>query len=141
LAYPGYGIYVSTSSVGGECLLQLNRNTTPIFQVGANGVAYLDGTLRAKEIQVKTNVWADYVFDKNYKLIPLSKVEEFVDENKHLPNIPSAKEIESQGISVGEMQRLQMEKIEELTLHLIEKEKKIQNLEERLERLESLIVK
>lgn len=141
LAYPGYGIYVSTSATGGEYLLQLNKNTTPIFQVGANGNAHLDGTLRVKEVQVKSNVWADYVFDKDYKLMPLSEVEKYIEENNHLPNIPSAKDIEAQGISVGEMQRLQMEKIEELTLHLIEKDKQIQRLEERLSKLENLIVK
>lgn len=137
--YPNYGIYVSTAATGGEYLLQLNSNSKPKFQVNANGYAYLDGTLRAREILVKSNVWADYVFDKDYDLMSLLELEKYIEENAHLPNIPSAKEVVETGISVGEMQRLQMEKIEELTLHLIDKDKEIEDLTQRVISLEKLL--
>lgn len=99
-----------------------------------------NGTLRVREVIV-SNGWADYVFEDDYRLMPLSEVKNYIEVNKHLPNIPSAYEVESQGLSVGDMQRLQMEKIEELTLHLIEKDREIKSLEERLSRLEILLVR
>lgn len=99
----------------------------------------VNGTIKAREVLVSTQNWADYVFEDGYYLMPLSDVEKYIEGNGHLPNIPSAEEVESQGISVGDMQRLQMEKIEELTLHLIEKDKEIIDLKSRLERLEKLI--
>jgi hypothetical protein len=139
LAYQGNGIFVNTSSGSNPYLLQLNNNSSTKFQVYANGTAYLDGTLRAKEVKVKANVWADYVFEDGYKLMNLKDLESYIVKNKHLPNIPSAKEVSDEGISVGEMQRLHMEKIEELTLHLIEKDKQIEILSQRLDMIESKI--
>lgn len=103
----------------------------------------VNGTVLAKEVIVSTNgaYWPDYVFEDGYQLMSLSNLSRFIEKNNHLPNVPSQKEVEEQGIPLGEMQRLHMEKIEELTLHLIEKDKEIQNLNSRLEKLESLIVK
>ncbi|SUJ02441.1 Uncharacterised protein [Sphingobacterium spiritivorum] len=83
----------------------------------------VNGNIRAKEIKVETNNWPDYVFVEEYKLTPLAEVETFIKANKHLPDIPSAKEIEEEGLSVGEMNKLMMKKIEELTLYLIEVKK------------------
>ncbi|WP_293918009.1 MULTISPECIES: hypothetical protein [unclassified Sphingobacterium] len=88
----------------------------------------VNGNIRAKEIKVETNNWPDYVFEEDYKLKSLTEVETFIKANKHLPDIPSAKKIEEDGLSVGEMNKLMMKKIEELTLHLIEKEKEIRDL-------------
>lgn len=75
--------------------------------------------------------WADYVFARDYKLTPLKEVEKFISENKHLAEIPSAKEIETSGLDLGEIVRLQMQKIEELTLYVIELNKKIEALEQK----------
>jgi hypothetical protein len=72
--------------------------------------------------------WADYVFDKEYKLNTLAEVEKFIKDNGHLPNIPSAKEIETSGFELANMAKLQQEKIEELTLYLIQQNKEIQEL-------------
>jgi hypothetical protein len=72
--------------------------------------------------------WPDYVFENQYKLRPLAEVEAFIKQNKHLPNIPSGKEIEEKGLNLATMQSLQMEKIEELTLYLIEMKKEIETL-------------
>ena len=90
----------------------------------------VNGTIRSKEIIVETANWADYVFDNDYKLTPLDKVEEYISRNKHLPNIPSAKEIEEKGLQLGDNQKKMMEKIEELTLYIIEANKKIEKLEQ-----------
>ncbi|NBB19509.1 hypothetical protein GVN20_09120 [Runella sp. CRIBMP] len=72
--------------------------------------------------------WADYVFAPNYKLMPLNEVEKYVSENKHLPNIPSAEEMSKNGLDVMQTSAKLMEKIEELTLYVIELNKEIQAL-------------
>jgi hypothetical protein len=82
------------------------------------------GNIRSTEVVVETG-WADYVFDKKYKLPLLSDVEKFIDQNKHLPNIPSAAEIEKNGLYLGDTQKRMMEKIEELTLYIIQQQKEI----------------
>jgi hypothetical protein len=83
------------------------------------------GKITTQEVEVTLDGWSDYVFEEDYNLMPLSEVEKFVKKNKHLPGIPSEKEIIEEGLSLGEMNRLLMEKVEELTLHVIELEKKI----------------
>lgn len=89
------------------------------------------GNVRCTEAVVETG-WADYVFDEKYKLRPLDEVEKFIRENKHLPNIPSAKEVKENGLHLGDTQKRMMEKIEELTLYLIEANKRIEKLEQLL---------
>jgi len=101
---------------------------------------FVDGGLVTKELIVST-LWADYVFGKDYKLKSLKEVESFIKANGHLPNIPAAKEVEKWGINVGEMSRLQQEKIEELTLYMIEQNKKLESNEELLTDLDRKIEK
>lgn len=86
------------------------------------------GTIRAKEVKVETG-WCDYVFEKNYCLLPLSEVEAHIQQYGYLHNTPSAKVIETEGLEVGKMTANQQEKIEEIFLHLIEMNKKIAALE------------
>jgi hypothetical protein len=94
------------------------------------------GSVVAEEVLVKTNVWADYVFNDDYRLRPLSEVNAFIKENKHLPDIPSATEVkESEGVNLGEMQTKLLQKIEELTLYLIQQENTIQELKTELREL------
>jgi hypothetical protein len=82
--------------------------------------------------------WADYVFAPEYKLKSLSEVESFINKNGHLPNMPSAKEIETNGIPMAEITTKQQEKIEELTLYIIEQDKKIEALQKMKEEMDSL---
>ena len=98
------------------------------FKVKNTGFVY------AREINVMpTNItFPDYVFEKNYKLMPLNEVELFVNKNKHLPNIPTAKEVEANGINISELQVKQMEKIEELYLYIIELKKENEDLKQRM---------
>lgn len=90
----------------------------------------VNGHLGVHKLRVDINdVWGDFVFDEDYPLMSLSELEAFVAENKHLPEIPSDKEIEANGVDMGEMVRQQMIKIEELTLHIIELNKKVEALQ------------
>lgn len=92
--------------------------------------------VNAKEIDVEFNQAADYVFDEDYDLKPLSEVEAFVKENKHLPGVPSAKEFSEKGMNVSEMSNLLLEKVEELTLHIIQLQKEVELLKARNAELE-----
>ncbi len=83
--------------------------------------------------------WADYVFADNYKLMPLKEVESFVKENKHLPGIESSEELRANGLDLADMQRKQMEKIEELTLHLIQQHKTIEKQSSEIEELKGQV--
>lgn len=111
------------------------RAPDPNFKLSVNG------NIRAKEIKVETD-WADFVFEPDYKLRSLSEVEMFIKLNKHLPEIPSAKEVENNGIAVGEMNAKLLQKIEELTLYLIEMKKEneeLKSLKNELEQLKVLV--
>lgn len=94
----------------------------------------VDGKAICTELLVRlVPSWPDYVFNKEYKLPELNAVEEFIKKNNHLPGIPNAKTIEANGLNIGEMQKIQMEKIEELTLYIIELKKEIENLKQQKE--------
>lgn len=104
----------------------------PLFQISNNGI------VRSREIIVNLDQsWPDYVFQPDYQLKPLSEVASFIKLNGHLPNVPSAQEVEKDGVSLGEMNRILLEKVEELTLHLIEQQKLIEIQNERITQLES----
>ncbi|GGH00671.1 hypothetical protein GCM10007422_14070 [Pedobacter zeae] len=83
----------------------------------------VNGKIKANEIRVDGQGVPDYIFEDSYKIATLKEIEGYIKANKHLPEIPSAKEFERDGIAVGEMNKLLLKKIEELTLHLIEKDK------------------
>ncbi|MFT4223738.1 hypothetical protein [Dysgonomonas sp.] len=89
----------------------------------------IDGKLTAKEIEIKVNTGADFVFSSGYNLRSLSEVETFVKQNKHLPDIPSEKQMQENGLNLNDMQIKLLQKIEELTLYVIEQDKKIETLQ------------
>ena len=76
--------------------------------------------------------WADFVFEKDYDLPTLSEVEQFIQKNKHLPGVPSAKEVETNGMDVAETQAMLLQKIEELTLYIIQQQKEIELLKSKI---------
>lgn len=88
-----------------------------------------DGLLRAREIKVDLDAWPDYVFKKDYNLMPLTDVKAFIEKNGHLPNVPSALDIKEEGVNLGDAAKTSMEKIEELTLYLLEINDKVENQE------------
>jgi hypothetical protein len=83
----------------------------------------VNGNIKGKKLIISQVGWSDYVFHRNYKLRPIAEVEKFIKTNQHLPDVPSAKEVASKGISVGDTQALLLKKIEELTLYIIELKK------------------
>lgn len=85
----------------------------------------VNGKIRAKEVKVEVANWPDYVFEERYELISLPEMEQFIKSNARLPGMPSAMDIVKNGLSLGELVTLQQKQIEELTLHLIEKEKQL----------------
>lgn len=89
----------------------------------------VNGTIRSKEIIVESINWPDYVFGNNYPMHSLEELELFIHEHHHLPNIPSAKQIETNGQPIGQTQKQMMEKIEELTLYILELNNRIEELE------------
>jgi hypothetical protein len=96
------------------------------------------GKIHAEEVKVDLSVpGPDYVFEKTYDLKPLTEVELFIAINKHLPEIPSAKTMEKEGVNVGDMQMALLKKVEEITLYLIEIKKENLQLKNRLEELEN----
>ena len=105
-----------------------------------NGVARIDGKVIAKEIEVKANVWADYVFAPNYELKSLEEVEQFINENQHLPNVPSAEEVYKSGINVADISSKLLEKIEELTLYSIEQNKRLKKIEKENDELKRILL-
>ena len=90
----------------------------------------VNGQIRAKEVKVETG-WSDFVFKSNYVLPTLAEVEAYINEKGHLKDIPSAEEVEENGIFLGEMDSKLLRKIEELTLYIIEQNKRIENLEKK----------
>ncbi|NVK64230.1 MAG: hypothetical protein HWE22_06565 [Flavobacteriales bacterium] len=90
------------------------------------------GLLRAREIKVDAEIWPDYVFEKDYELMSLEETEAYIQEHGHLPNVPSEEEVLENGQSLGEMNKVLLEKVEELTLHLIEQQKQIDELKSQL---------
>jgi hypothetical protein len=94
----------------------------------------VNGTIHAKEVNVTVDIPADYVFHPSYNLMPLNQVEQFVKTNSHLPEIPSADEITKKGMSIGEMQNKLLQKVEELTLYVIEQQKEIEQLKQQLKK-------
>lgn len=107
--------------------------------VAANAHLSVDGLILAKDIRVSISAthWADYVFDKNYKLMPLSDLEKFVHKNKHLPEVPSESEVKEQGVDVAAMNALLLKKVEELTLYMIDLKKESQALKAEIENLKT----
>lgn len=134
----------SNMASGSSDVLFLNSSKQAVA-IGANGLSnsttygdvyklIVNGKTRIKdECLIIGTGWADYVFRPEYKLKPLSEVEKYIRENGHLPNVPSEKTIVEEGLPLAEITKIQQEKIEELTLYLIDLEKKIELQNQKIE--------
>jgi hypothetical protein len=87
------------------------------------------GKVVAEEIKVQAVKWPDYVFKPEYKLPSLAETEKFIKAHGHLPDVPKATDVEANGVSLGEMNKILLKKVEELTLHLIDQQKQIKELQ------------
>jgi hypothetical protein len=112
--------------------------TSPSEKLEVNGNALIQGDLESKKVKVSAapGSFPDYVFANEYQLKSLSELEAFIKENGHLPNVPTAKEVEANGQDLGLIQQKLLEKIEELTLYIIELEKNINIKNDRISELE-----
>jgi hypothetical protein len=141
----GYSLAINTYVVaGGNVGYHFSPNgntgmvvTTPgnvgIGTTSPDAKLSVKGQIHAQEVKVDLNgaIAPDYVFNKDYKLPSLEEIQSYITANKHLPEVPSAKEMEEKGINVGEMNLLLLKKVEELTLQLIELNQKVKNIEKK----------
>jgi len=112
-------------SIGNSSLIPTQAGSADV----SNYKLFVEGGILSEEVRVALKTtWADYVFAPSYKLKTIDEVATFIKDNGHLPNVPSAKQVEADGINVAEMAKIQMEKIEELTLYIIELKKEIDAL-------------
>jgi hypothetical protein len=113
--------------------------TTDMAKISTYSLA-VNGDALFNKIKIKAYAsWPDYVFQSNYHLPPLSEIEKFIQQNKHLPEVPPAEEMEKEGVDVGNNQTLLLKKIEELTLYMIEQDKKTNRLAEENQQLKKEI--
>lgn len=118
----------STASYTGE--VAIGTSTVPSGYKLA-----VDGHIRAREIRVDQDTWPDYVFQKGYQLLTLKEVQQYIHQKGHLPNMPSAQEVKANGVELGEMNRLLLEKIEEMTLYIIDQQQQINQLRSEIKRV------
>jgi len=118
--------------------------TVPVGKMPSGYSLYVEKGILAEKVKVavlSSSNWADHVFEKDYKLMPLEEVKNYIEENKHLPDIPSSQELVKNGLDLAEMQAKQMQKIEELTLYMLELKKQVDNLKQENESLKAVINK
>ncbi len=116
--------------------LNPNGGSVTIGTLDAKGYRLaVKGSIKAKEIKVTLDNWADFVFDDNYNLRSLSDLEKYIKTNKHLPNIPSAEEVKGKDLGLGEMNKRLLQKVEELTLYTIQQQKEIDKLKQLVKEL------
>jgi hypothetical protein len=132
-----FGLFIGKEDYS-EAVLVTRANKVGIGTTNPTYPLTVNGTIRSKKVIVDTG-WSDFVFEDDYKLMPLHEVEAFIKTNRHLPEIPSAREVEENGVSLGEISASLLQKIEELTLYTIEQQKKMDELEKKSEQQQQLI--
>ena len=120
--------------IGGEAVAIIGDVPLPTLSPNKYGLLVKNGILTTKVRVALTGTpeWADYVFADDYKLMPLKKLEQFIATENHLPEIPSAEEVVKEGVDLGQMQAKLLQKIEELTLYVIQQQKEIDALKKKV---------
>lgn len=109
---------------------------TPGAKLAVNGTGTFNGKVKCTEVEVLLAAWPDFVFKSDYNLRPLSEVEQFINVNKHLPGVPSEDVVLAKGANLGEMNSILLQKVEELTLYMIQLQKDNDALKARISNLE-----
>ncbi|MEO8149703.1 MAG: hypothetical protein ABI723_18840 [Bacteroidia bacterium] len=137
-----YGVYGTASNTGGPAWAGYFTGNTYAGNLcvgtttASSGYTLtVGGKIIATEVRVQLMPFPDYVFDKNYKLRSVYEVEEFINQYKHLPGMPTACDVEDNGMAVGEMQGKLVEKVEEQTLYIIQMQKQIDELKKEIQAL------
>lgn len=131
----GSNPHVTLFSVTHQGKVSIGLDPTDINTFNGNYKLYVADGVMTEKVKVawrNSADWADYVFEEKYPLMPLAELRNFVRTNKHLPNIPSAEEVTENGFDLAQMDAKLLEKIEELTLYLLEQQKQIDALEAQL---------
>lgn len=126
------GSAFAIDSNGTERFRVTNTGNVGIGTTNPSSKLEVNGTIKAKEVNVTTSGWADYVFDESYDIKPLEEVEEFYRANGHLENIPTEEEVRENGVNLSEMTVKLLEKIEEMTVYLVGQNERIKALEAQL---------
>jgi hypothetical protein len=124
---PNVPLAVYYNGTGGDMFSLTNASTNKInFKVKSDGVVY------SRELNVQLTAFPDYVFKKDYQLMSLENLARYIADNKHLPNVPSAATVEKDGANLGELSKIQLEKIEELTLYILELKKELDEVKKKV---------
>lgn len=122
-------LHVNSSTVlSGVTTINGATTINNTLRVGNGFFCDAGGGLKVKYLKVTLTDWPDYVFSGNHTLMPLGELEAYVNEHSHLPGVPTAEEIEENGADLGEMNKVLMEKVEELTLYIIDLQKQINEM-------------
>ncbi len=119
-------------SLNQEGVMHLGKDLKRQEKASDGYLLYVQKGIRSERVKVdiaKKAGWADYVFEDTYPLMSLPELEQYIVKNKHLPGIPSAEELIQEGLDLAEANRMLLEKVEELSLHVIELNKRIEVLE------------
>jgi hypothetical protein len=128
----------AASTVGSKLVMTLNAGNVGIGCSNPTEKLVVNGKTVTTELEVRTTPCSDFVFEPNYKLKSIAEVEQFVISNKHLPDVPSANEFKEKGsYNISEMDNLLLQKVEELTLYIIELKKENENLNQKMNTLQS----
>lgn len=139
-----YGMGVENDGSGYIYQNKDNPNKIIYFKDGKVGIGappkysshslYVAGGITTEEVKVKVkDNWSDFVFDNDYRLMPLNELQEYVQNFQHLPEIPTAENVKNDGLNLGEMDAALLKKIEELTLYIIQQDKRISELQQKVE--------
>lgn len=129
-----------SSNTGGEPTVRMHISHNGNVGIGTTepqALLAVNGDIFSKKVKVTQTGWPDYVFNREFSLPSLEEVNTFIKLNHHLPNVPPAQEIEKNGLDIGEMQKIQMQKIEELTLYMIGLKQENELLKQKIAALEA----
>jgi len=130
----GYKIRLDNDKVKGIAINRLDTGED-VFRV------YGDGRIEGKSLRLSQSIWADYVFEEDYKLLSIADLKQYIATNHHLPNVPTQEEVKENGVDVGNMNAILLEKLEEMSLYIIQLNEDVKALQEENKEIKNTINK